>query len=190
MLLWCRAGHGFSGTQECQLLRNMASPGYAETTFALPLLSPSMESGRCVLSAGCLALSPEERRDAEERIVLSLVAEFLCFLLPPSSSSLETIAPNGPGTGHLLLLLRLFFNTSSVYSPCFCKEEELQWISFCFEGRWRGGSVFSLSGKALSGTLHVEEIWEQRAVRDVCVDSAHLRQRLLPWPKQYDTFEC
>lgn len=106
------------------------------------------------MCAGCLALSPEERRDAEEHIVLSLAAEFLCFLLPPSPSSLETVTPNGPGTDHLLLLL--LFNTSSIYSPCFCKEEEMQWYSFRFEGAWRGGNICSLSGKALSGTLHVE----------------------------------
>lgn len=30
----------------------------------------------------------------------------------------------------------------------------MQRFRFCFEGGWRGGSICSLSGKALSGTLH------------------------------------
>lgn len=90
----------------------------------------------------------------------------LCFPLPPSPSSLEIITPNGSGVGHLLWLFP-FFHSSSIYSPCLCREEKR--CSFCLEGGWRDGSVCFLSGKVLSDTLHVEEIKEQRVVRGMCV---------------------
>lgn len=148
-----------------------------------------MESGRCVLGAGCLALSPKERRDAEEHIAPSLAAELLCFLLPPSPSLLETVNSKWSRRGPFTVSIYTFFlSTSSVYSPCLCKEEEMQRFRFCFEGEWRGGSICSLGGKALSGTLHAHGggLGAEGCKGCVCVDST----LLLPCLKQYETFEC
>lgn len=86
-----------TGTQVQSVFQEHISSGHAETTFGLPLLwcwlhqlPPSVERGRCVLGAGCLAGTsgqfPNERRGTEEDTALSPAAESLfvslCFLPP------------------------------------------------------------------------------------------------------------
>lgn len=133
---------------------------------------PGVERGWCVLCAEFLAGTSgqfsKERRNTEENTALSLSAESLFVSLCLLPHSLEIISPNGSGVGHLLWLF-LFFYSSSIHSPISVGRKRDAVSVWKVDGR--DGSICSLSGKVLSGTLSVEEIKEQRVVKYVCMCS-------------------
>lgn len=117
-------------------------------------------------------------------------SQLLSLPLFPSAffSSLEIITPNGSDVGHLLWLCPFFTLLQFILPVSIWRKR----AAVCLEGGRRDGSICSLSGKVLSGTLHIQEMKGQRAARCVYVshvDSTCLCQHLLPWLKQYEAFE-